>query len=326
MARDLLQGVKPHRPLFLPVIFSLGARVENLPLSAYLGNPTKICNSLRQIRGRLPSDGVTCYFDPYAEVEALGAALRWHEDDQPPSICWPGPSRIGELPSDLRSPEDAVKSGRIPVAAEVIRRLNSLLRDDVLLMAGVSGPFSLAVRLLQSPLQEVPPAESLPPDAIEFAASMLTRVSSAYLEAGAQVILIHEDILPTLSSGSCDAWSGLLAPTFNLIRFYGALSVLLLTDAAAVTRDQEVLLNRDWECILCPALDTSSLGLSSSKRAVQNGIALPLQVLLPDQGRDEWLGSVLDSRPSVITTAGDLPASTDLKRLLARFGEVRASR
>src|SRR5690348_16360808 len=144
MAKDLLQGIAPPRPLFLPIVFSLGARVENLPLRAFLTNPTRITNALRQVRGRLPADGITCYFDPYLEVESLGAELRWQSDDQQPGVCWPGPARKGELPQRLRAPEEAVKAGRISMAGEVIRRLAALLRDDTLLMAGVSGPFTLA--------------------------------------------------------------------------------------------------------------------------------------------------------------------------------------
>src|SRR4029077_18774449 len=73
----LLQGIPPSRPLFLPIVFSLGARIENLPLRNFLSNPTKIASALRQIRTHLRSDGLTCYFDPFLEAEALGGALDW---------------------------------------------------------------------------------------------------------------------------------------------------------------------------------------------------------------------------------------------------------
>ncbi len=75
IAKGLLKGIVPARPLFLPIVFSLGAKVENVPLGMFLRNPTKIASSLRQIRSHLRSDGVACYFDPYLEVEALGATL-----------------------------------------------------------------------------------------------------------------------------------------------------------------------------------------------------------------------------------------------------------
>src|SRR5271155_2416047 len=110
--KGLLQGTPPPRPLFLPIVFSLGAKVENLPLRAFLCNATKITNSLRQIRTHLRSDGVACYLDPYLEAEALGATLQYASEDQTPTLHCPHRADTGELPEDLRSPEDAAKSPR----------------------------------------------------------------------------------------------------------------------------------------------------------------------------------------------------------------------
>src|SRR6266436_8908220 len=149
MAKGLLSGIVPSRPLFLPIVFSLGAKVENVPLGTFLGNPTKISSALRQMRTHLRSDGVACYFDPYLEVEALAATLQRISDDRAPTIHWPRPARMGELPEGLRSPEEAANSGRVPVAVEVIRRMNALPNRDFLLMAGVTGPLTLAAQLTE---------------------------------------------------------------------------------------------------------------------------------------------------------------------------------
>src|SRR6202158_927360 len=89
--KGLLEGIAPPRPLFLPIVFSLGARIENLPLRNFLSNPTKISNALRQIRTHLRSDGLTCYFDPLLEAEALGGALDWDAQGQRASLRWPQP-------------------------------------------------------------------------------------------------------------------------------------------------------------------------------------------------------------------------------------------
>src|SRR5271154_6975036 len=83
--RGLLQSIAPQRPLFLPIVFSLGARIENVSLRNFLTNPTKISNALRQIRTHLRSDGITCYFDPYLEAESLGGVLDWKSDASQPS-------------------------------------------------------------------------------------------------------------------------------------------------------------------------------------------------------------------------------------------------
>lgn len=323
MAKDLLQGIAPPRPLFLPIVFSLAARVENLPLPAFLANPTKISNALRQIRGSLRADGVTCYFDPYLELEALGAALQWTGDDQPPSLCWPGAAGKGVLPHGLRSPEGAVKAGRIPIAAEVIRRLAALLRDDTLLMAGITGPFTLAARLAQMTEQEVARPEDLPSSVLDLAAAMLTQVASALVQAGAHVIFIQEPVLPPLTADSCEAWSNLLSSAFNIIRFFGALPVLLLTNPAAVARNLGLVARWESEGILCPVLDGSSLGSVADVRAAKFGVALPTNSFSSNGLCDDFFRQVKQLHPAIITTAGDVPASTELKQMVVIFEGVR---
>ena len=155
--RGLLQSIAPARPLFLPIVFSLGARIENISLRNFLTNPTKISNALRQIRTHLRSDGITCYFDPYLEAEALGGVLDWESDARRPSLRWPQPSHDGELPEGLCAPDETAKRGRVPIAIEVIRRLKPLVRDDFLLVAGVTGPLTLAAQLAQYRTQRIRP-------------------------------------------------------------------------------------------------------------------------------------------------------------------------
>ncbi len=323
MAKSLLQGVAPPRPLLLPIVFSLGARVENLPLPAFLANPTKICSALRQIRTRLPADGVTCYCDPFLEVEALGAALHWSNDHQSPSVCWPEAARKGELPPGLRSPEDAVRKGRVPVAAEVIRRLTSLLRDDALLMASVNGPFTLAAQLLQFGEQEIADADDMPVSALELAAAMLALLASTFLQAGAHVIFIREDFLPRLSAERCENWGNLLSPACNIIRFYGALPVLLLTNPAAVGKNLEPLMNREWDGIFCPAMDASLLAGWPCTEATKLGVALTPDCISPDPA---LIARIVSLHPSMVTTSGDVSPSTDVKQLAVMCEEVRRQR
>jgi len=255
MVKGLLQGVSPPRPLILPIVFSLGAEVENVPLRTFLGSPTKISNSLRQMHNRLGSDGVACYFDPYLEAEALGGTLHWEKEDQWARICRPRQAAKGELPAGLRSPEEASKSGRVGVAVEVIHQLKWLLRDQTLLMAAATGPFTLAARITHWEHEEELHSEDLPEVALELAASVIHKVVLAFVEAGANLVLVREEILPTLSAESCQAWASLLAPAFNVIRFYEALPVLLLANEHSVAENCDVIFREPWDRVLCPALD-----------------------------------------------------------------------
>jgi hypothetical protein len=323
IVKGLLQGIAPPRPLFLPIVFSAGARVENQPLPAFLANPTKICNAQRQLRGPLRTDGFSCYFDPFLEVEALGATLHWGAAGQSPTVHWPRGVEPGELPDDLRSPEEAVKAGRVPIALEVLRRLKAMLRDDSILMAGVTGPFTLAARISQPESAGAGRARDLPESAVELAASVVTRISGALVEAGASLVMILEEVLPALSQERCVAWASALEPAFNVIRFYEALPVLQLTESSSLAANSAVILQRRWDCVLCPPLHEmllQSSGAASEWGSAKIGLALPLETFQSDDSAlqdccDLLRRMVVDLRPAILTTAGDVPAMTDMKRV-----------
>jgi hypothetical protein len=333
MLKGLLQGAPPPRPLFLPIVFSLGARVENIPLRAFFSNPTKIFNSLRRLRAHLRADGVPCYFDPYLEAEALGATIDWdsRESASPKTrspLSWPDPAEKGTLPEVLLSPEQAVRSVRVGVAVEVVRRLNTVLRDGSILMVGVTGPFTLAARFTGLECEETLPPDRLPREALEIAGSFVTQLATAFVEAGANLIFIQEDNLPILSAQSCEDWASLLAPTLNIVRFYQALPVLYFASQSAQTR--KVIFQRSLDAILCPALKALPIGdieelagWNSAPRA----IALPLEIFHTDNtsvtASHESLRQAMSAlHPAIVTTAGDVPASTDMKRLSNVLGEI----
>jgi uroporphyrinogen-III decarboxylase len=322
MMKSLLQGNPQQRPLVVPIIFSLGAKIENLSFRAYLDNPTKISNALRQIRTQLRTDGVSCYFDPLLEAEALGGAPQWDEANQNRSIRWPQPIQRDELPARLRSPEEAANSPRVKVAVEVIRRLNSLLLDEPLLMAGVSGPFTLAARLTQLDPGEMRQGRELPESTLEVAAAAITKIASAFVEAGADMIFIREKALPSLSSDRCENWASLLAPVFNIVRFYEALPVLQIATEAATAQNVEVIFQQSWDAILCSASQEFVTRAQGCDENFTPGFSVPLEVLEasdPSGARSPGLSSI---KPALLTTDGDVPVTTDLKRLMSVFDSI----
>jgi Uroporphyrinogen decarboxylase (URO-D) len=312
LVQAFLQGAPPARPLFLPIIFSHGARIENLPLHSFLTNPTKISNALRQIRGRVRADGVTCYFDSLLEAEALGATVERAGDEGPRTLRWPQPTPAGEFPQGLRSPGDAAKSGRVGVAVEVIKRLKAIMRDDCLLMAGVSGPYTLAALLLQCSTGGSPRAQDFPAPALDLATETMTAIARAFLEAGATAIILHEEELPILSGDAASDWASRLGTAINIVRFYQALPMLLLPNAGAVAANRDAISQQTWECVVCPALEAPQLDAPGHL-----GIALPLALLESGAFQNQ------PASPVVVTTAGDVPATADMERLNKLWETIR---
>ena len=323
MVDGILQGIAPPRPLFLPIVFSHGARIENVPLRAFVANPTKISNSLRQIRAYLHPDGVSCYFDSYLEAEALGGVLQWEADDRPPMLRWPSNIARGEWPKDSRTLEELAKKGRVAIGVDVIRRMKSLLRDDCLLMAGVTGPYTLGALLAQQSPGDAPHSENVPDAALDLAAAMIAPIATAFLEAGANVIFIREDILPALSAEDAENWAARLGTTVNIIRFYQALPVLLLGQACSFATNRDAILQQHWDCVVCPVLDGTALDRPGGFPELEPA---GLGIALPTEAFDASASSAADLevsvrrvisalRPAVVTTAGDLPAAVGMERL-----------
>jgi hypothetical protein len=129
--------------------------------------------------------------------------------------------------------------------------------------------------------------------------------------------------LPALSADEAADWASRLSSAINIIRFYQALPVLLLTCKESVAANREVILRQPWDCVVCPVLDPMAAEESARYAELGSarfGVALPTQAFDPGMtgaaGLDESVCRVVaDLRPAVITTAGDMPASASMERL-----------
>jgi len=339
---ELLRGKAPARPLFLPIVFSLGAQIENVPLRSYLANPTKIVSALRQIHARMGADGVSCYFDPFLEAEALGGTLEWETEDGPPRLVWPGGVAESGLPRGIRSAEDAAKSGRVPVAAEVICRMKEAVRGSALLMVGLNGPMALAGMLLgvnnapeeegrgkQRPYEEIAKA-------VEVAGAALTEIARTLLEAGANVIVMRGTKAEASPVGEPAEGEQLLETILNLVRFYeGMLLFFPSRDSASRPAKREtpsaVVPNGLVPCTELPRLYYTTGGIGFGENEIRWGLAFPPEFFAEEESEYAKIEQGLHlaagmarhpkAGPTVVTTSGDVPAASDMKRL-ARIGKT----
>ena len=319
MIRTLLQGGLLPRPLLLPIVFSLGARLENLSPRAFLANATRIASSQRQIRNVLGLDGVTCYFDPYLEAEALGCEVTWSTDEMTRVLRPPG-GNAADLRERLRARGEIARQGQIPVACDVLRRLKVMLPGEPALMAGVSGPCALAALLAGSARA----AESSNHEVVEFAAELVAAVCTSFLESGASVILICEE---GASIRDFKQWAELLSPTVNAIRFYEALPVVLFDGPPP--QSAVSALEAGCEAVICPSALDLALGSFLSASTALPSAYLPERCLLPGQEGDgavdkSLLTLIRDRNLCVLTSQRDVPKDVDVKFLANLFGSLRS--
>lgn len=325
--KQLLRGEPPPRPLLMPIIFSLGSKLESVGLRKFQSNPTKIANAMRQIRGTWKVDGLACYFDSFLEAEALGCKREWHSDESCELAC---PSFLGA--DDLRETCGALdaisRKGQIPVACDVLQRLKVMLKDEPALMVRVTGPLTLASRLSGEQMQARNTASLLAQDLVEFASEVTAAVSKSFLEAGADVVFLRESFFPEMATELYGRWASLLAPIVNVIRFYEALPVLLLGDSALARVELASVVNRTWEGIWCPVLscDVSHWGMWRSHGATPC-LGLPSAVFGQSHDLENSITSIKElvasQKPLLLTSRGDISATVDMKTFATVLGSVR---
>jgi Uroporphyrinogen decarboxylase (URO-D) len=328
--KDLLQGNVPARPLFAPIAFALASRLENLPLASFLANPTKISNALRQIRGSLRMDALTCYFDPFLEVEALGANLEWPAGQESPVLRWPAGFDRGRLPGRIVA-DESVNRGRVPVALEVVRRLKALLRDEMLLLVCLSGPLTLAARLVGLFGEPSVGRQDLPDSAIEIAAAAITQIAKVFAEAGAHLVFLREEFMPLLDSQASEEWVTVLTPIFNIIRFYEALPILQIVDEGGFAKNSDAILRAAQTSVVClPSQEVQQPPTQGALNAsaTKIGVSLPISLFQLDRPNDSasdanLLHIVQNFRTAILTSATDLPRTTDARNIAAISRLVR---
>jgi hypothetical protein len=209
------------------------------------------------------------------------------------------------------------------MAIEVVRRLKLIFRDDCLLMAGIAGPFALAAMLAQLDRAQDIRLADIPTGTLDLAAALIAPLATSLVEAGANVIFIREEILPALSEEACAEWAARVAAAVNIVRFYEALPVLLLTDRRSVEMNSEAIVRQNWDCVVCPAVDGAAPEAMEGFRnlgAARFGVALPADTFgssaTGEAHADDSLRGVLrEFAPAVVTTAGEVSADANMERL-----------
>jgi len=220
IVKALIQGQPPARRLFVPLIFALAAKLEDIPLPNFVANPTKIANSLIAVYQRLRPDGVTCYFDLFIVAQALGCRLDWSTS----SPTFERPTRETAL-KILRQPPGEVKQrGRLPVALEVVHRVQGTLRSGPALVVGLPGPLRVAQQLFgQDILQEFAEEEDDALDSFETLVEITLSVAQAFCLAGTHLLYFDELDVPL---EFLPDWEAVMVALWKTVRFHGALPIL----------------------------------------------------------------------------------------------------
>ncbi|GAC1390189.1 MAG: hypothetical protein NVSMB38_07000 [Ktedonobacteraceae bacterium] len=283
------------QPLFVPIIFTLAAKLDDIPLPTFVQNPTKIVNALVAIHRRLNTDGVTGYFDHSLVAEALGCELDWKTT--PPTIMPPEKETL--LANIELDPQALRQRGRIPVALEVIQRLNVTLRNGPALLVALPGPLRLALQLFGPDfVTRLASDESEAVDIFDMLTELLRHLAQAFCVAETHILLIDEETVP---ESLWEQWESAMTATWNAICFHGSLPVLFFEGATHV----KPISGTPLLCLL-PQLADSSAVLQQSF-----AVALPTTGEL-SKDVTRWTSAKICV---LITTDGEIPYQSGIQDL-----------
>lgn len=134
--------------------------------------------------------------DLCAPAEALGATLNYYENSdhlfpQPANFIFSSTRFISQAFLDRA---DFVHKGRLDLISEAFRLLKQDVGNDVVISGIIPGPYTLLLYLIESSslFAEMKREPSAVRDALFHLATFLSECGSAYHEAGADFITVHE--------------------------------------------------------------------------------------------------------------------------------------
>ena len=294
IVKALLQGKPPVRRLFVPLIFSLAAKLEDIPLSTFVSNPTKISNNLVSLYRRLHPDGVTCYYDLFVVAEALGCKLDWSTDISP----FERPTRKAALKMLQQVPGEVKQWGRFPVALEVVHRLQGTLPNGPALVVGLPGPLRIVQQLFGNDYLRELVKEDVALDSFELLVEITISIAQAFCLAGTHLLYFDELDIPVEFLTN---WEDLTVALWKTVRFHGALPVLSTPHAPQL----EDWVNAPLICMK-PTMDEPEVFSE-----------VPFALALPTLGKpfadvSRW---IQDRQCALVVTDGEIPYTLEIQKL-----------
>jgi hypothetical protein len=210
--RKTMQLSNPGRPVFVPIVYRLAARIEQVPLLDMVSDPTAYTNVLDGAFKLLGQDGIITNFDPTLEAEFFGCPVDFPGDYDLPVADWSG----GDIAA-----ANIESSGRLPVMLEAVKRLVQTRGREVAIIGAITGPCSLDANI-----------GGVVDTAVPAVGELLTKLTKAICEAKIDGLIIREDLLAGKLNAEFlareKAYAAAYATLLNLTRFYNVAGLLMV--------------------------------------------------------------------------------------------------
>lgn len=219
--RKTMQAANSGRPVFVPIVYRLTARIEQIPLLDMVSDPTSYANALEGAFKLLKTDAIVTNFDPTLEAEVFGCQADWQGDyDLPAASGW---TDCSLATASLDS------SSRLAVLLEATKRLVQTRGKEAAIIGVITGPCSLAANIAEHAKSEKKyPVEEI----VSLVGAQLTRFTRSLGDVKVDAIIIREDLLAEKYYDELlaheKAYTAAYATLFNLTRFYNIAGLILV--------------------------------------------------------------------------------------------------
>jgi hypothetical protein len=194
--------------VFVPLVYRLAARLEQLEWDEFADDPPTAAFALRGAQRLFGLRALISHYRLGAEVEALGVDLVRDNTGE-----W---AFHGAASSGLAVTPDAVRQQPLHGLIDLTRRLADELRNEAAVIAVLTGPRTLSALLGHS----------------AGLAELYAALGRAYAEAGARALLVAEDSRLRDDAGqranaAPNADAAILGPLLNVARYFRLPTVIL---------------------------------------------------------------------------------------------------
>ena len=215
--RDTFRLMNGERPVFIPFIYGLAAKIGQIPLQDMVSDASYYAHSLEEAYELFKYDGIVNSYDTTIEAESFGCAVEWSEDYSAPSITDCNRLELREV-----SPEESYRS---QVLLEATKRTVMSKGKDVAVIGTLTGPVSLVKTLLGDNNQNIE-------NAISLAGNLLMKLVKSLGELRVDSVFFREDLLGTSYYDELlshqRSYTDVYTTLFNLIKHYNSPPVLIV--------------------------------------------------------------------------------------------------
>ena len=227
---------KVGRIPFLPMVCSMAARIQSIPIKDMLTNSTKMAVALQKAQKLFGYDGIFNIVDSTLEAEACGCQINWSGECEMPLV---DSHPLGEGKSIENLGTTGFEAcGRIPTVLEVTKRLQMVLGNKTDIIGTVTGPLALSRHLAgEAFVEHLKNNFSEAYGTIRYANTIIIRLCKLYCENKIDGILICDPLISELNAETIELIRPFYRTLYNIVNFFNIYLIISVGSPQAETLD-----------------------------------------------------------------------------------------